>query len=686
MKTDSLTIFAGAFLLFLVQPLMARFILPWFGGSPSVWTACMLFFQAFLLAGYAYAHASARWLRPRQQVLLHMVLVAAALLFVPIMPGVRWKPAGEANPVGRILLLLTATIGLPYFVLAATSPLLQSWLHRAQPRESLYRLYAVSNVGSLLALVSYPFVFEPLFTRRMQANIWSCGLVIYAGLALACSRVVWRTGKPVLAARARAAGAGSAGPRPSAGVQALWLGLAACASVLLLGTTNKLCQNVAVVPFLWVSPLGLYLLSFILCFERAAWYQRTVFSLLLVPILSLLILSFDGGNGPLLWHISLYWAGLFVCCMVCHGELFRLRPAPRDLTLFYLMIAAGGALGGVLVAMVAPRVFKTYAELNWGLCLLGLLLAIVHAREGTVWKIHTRRCPLWPGIAIGTLALASVILVQSRRDARGGVVMSRNFFGTLRVQEVGANDPVLHGYSLKHGTIQHGAQFVDPVRAKIPLTYYGVESGVGLAMKYLPRAANRRIGLVGLGAGTLAAYGKPGDTFRFYEIDSAVHRIATQWFTYLKDSAAHVEVVLGDARLSLESEPDQAFDLLVLDAFSGDAPPLHLLTREAFATYLRHLKPDGVIAMHSSNTHVNFFPVMYGVIEYFNMSMALIPWEADPMPPGLTASDWILMSRNPAFLNSQPILSRSRKPSAPGSTTPVFWTDDDASLFKVFLR
>lgn len=683
MKTYAVTLFIGAFLLFQVQPLMAKFILPWFGGSPAVWTTCMLFFQVFLLVGYAYAHASTRWLKPRMQVGLHLALITLALLLLPIIPGAHWKPVDSTQPVWHILSLLTVTLGLPYVVLAATSPLMQSWFYLVQPSQSPYRFFSISNAGSLLALVSYPFLFEPLFSRKTQAVIWMWALVCHAIFSCACAWTVWK-------ASSNLPSAADAVPKPviershkPVMVRLLWLALAACASVLLLGTTNKLCQNVAVIPFLWVLPLSLYLVTFILCFERATWYRRKIFMPLLVAVFVVMCRELYQGDGPLLWQISLYCSALFICCMVCHGELFQLRPEPHELTLFYLVIAAGGALGGVCVALVAPVVFKSFAELNWSLCALGILLLIIHNQEKTAWIIRGRRWPAWPWIGIGTAVLAVMMFMQSRRDALGVVAMSRNFFGTLRVEEVCEDDPSLHGYMFKHGTINHGAQFLDPVKARVPITYFNEESGVGLAMKHLPRQAERKIGIVGLGVGTLAAYGRAGDTFRFYEIDPEVEQIAKQWFTYLKNSAAKVEVVLGDGRLTMEREPDQHYDLLVLDAFSGDAPPVHLLTIEAFETYLRHLKPEGVIAVNISNSHVNFYPVMHGMVEHFGMGMGMIPWGESPMTPGLNASDWLLMTRNRAFLTQAAIISRARRRADQDGKSPLYWTDDATSLVQI---
>ncbi len=682
MNAFALTIFSGAFLLFQVQPLMARYILPWFGGSPAVWTTCMLFFQFFLLIGYAYAHATTRWMRPGRQALFHLILVAGALLFLPVIPGTEWKPAASDDPTWRIMALLTATIGLPYLVLAGTSPLLQRWFSLTHPGQSPYRLYALSNAGSLLALITYPFVIEPLFTRGAQSAIWAGGLVCYALLAVACTLQLWRR-CPENSPESRPASEPANTQAPSGMIQILWLALSACASVVLLGTTNKLCQDVAVIPFLWVLPLSLYLLTFILCFERAAWYRRKWLTLLLIPVFVLMSQGAFTGNRPFLWQTVIYCGGLFVSCMVCHGEIYRLRPSPRYLTLFYLMIAAGGVSGGVFVTIIAPMVFRTYAELNWSLCLLGILVAFIHAREKTAWAIRNRAWPIWPLLGGGTALLAVLILLQSRESALGILSMSRNFYGTLQVEEVCEDEPSIHGYILRHGNINHGAQFADPVKARMPITYFNELSGVGLAMNHLPRQSDRRIGVVGLGAGTLAAYGKPGDTFRFYEIDPEVHRLANQWFSYLKNSSARVETVFGDGRLSLEREPSQQFDLLVLDAFSGDAPPMHLLTLEAFETYFRHLGPDGVIAINISNNHVDFFPVVRGIADHFQMGMAMIPWREDPLPRGFSSSLWVLMSRNRSFLNTPPILSRARVPSAAHSKSPIVWNDDYASLFKV---
>jgi hypothetical protein len=583
-------IFLGAFLLFLAQPIQARFILPWFGGGPGVWTACLLFFQCILLFGYAYAHASSRWLPIRTQALVHLAIIGLSLPFLPAIPATAWQPSSAADVIGRVVMLLAATVGLPAIALAATAPLLQGWftrvrrearedsLHESQGSFSPYRLYALSNAnaGSLGALVAYPFLVEPLLARQTQAWLWAAGFVAYAVAAAASAWQVWQAAPQELAASDGA----DTRPQPAIDITrvGLWFVLSFSGSALLAALTARLSQDVAIVPFLWVLPLAIYLLTFIICFERPEWYRRTAFTLVFAGAVVLLCWQLAVGERPIVELIAAYGSGLFVACMVCHGELHRLRPPVTRHTAFYLMIAAGGALGGAFVALVAPRLFATNGEVVATLCLIGLCLAFIHGRERTTIAAGGRRWSVWPMIGVATAALAAVTVVQSREAAEGILARSRNFHGTLRVEDVCPDDPELHGHRLMHGTINHGAQFVDSVKARMPLTYYTESSGVGLAIDNLTVPTGRRIGVVGLGVGTLAAYGRQGDIFRFYEIDPAVEPIARKWFTYLDSSIGTVEVVTGDGRLALEREANQHFDLLVLDAFSSDAIPIHLLT------------------------------------------------------------------------------------------------------------
>jgi len=704
-------IFLGAFLFFLVQPIEARFILPWFGGGPGVWTACLLFFQCSLLAGYAYAHACVCWLPPRMQAVVHLAVVACSLSFLPAIPAASWQPGPTDDATWRVVSLLTATVGLPAAVLAATTPLLQGWLGLCRRCEgetaswelsrrgsSPYRLYALSNAGSLAAVAAYPLLVEPLLGRRTQAWVWTAGLVVYAVATAAAAWQVWRASADTMIGRegiqqdgGEQADAATAARPPSWGLVdiGLWLMLAACGSALLATITSRLSQDVPVAPFLWMLPLAIYLCSFIICFDREAWYWRAPCTLAFAAAAALLCWRLTVGDRPAAEQLAVYGVGLFVACMVCHGELHRLRPSDRGHTAFYLAIAAGGAVGGAFVAVVAPRLFPGYGELVATLCLIGLCLTVIHGREQTMLPLRGRGWPAWPLIGAATAAVAVASFVQSRENEDGILARSRSFFGGLQVEDVCPDDPALHGHRLRHGSINHGAQFVDPVKARMPLGYYSEQSGVGLAIDNLAVPTGRRIGVVGLGVGTLAAYGRQGDIFRFYEIDPAVEPIARDWFTYLEGSIGAVELVTGDGRLALEREDNQHLDLLVLDAFTSDAVPMHLLTTEAFATYLRHLHPTGVIAVHASSHHLDLCRVMAGTVEHFlergtQLYMGFVPHPVgdEPLPPGVESSLWILLTRHRGFLE-QPVISRRCLRPPERSLRPVVWTDDHASLLGV---
>jgi len=550
----ALTIFTGAFLLFLVQPLIGKYILPWFGGTPGVWTTCMLFFQMVLLAGYAYAHFLSRWLQPRGQAAVHLGVLLASLAVLPIIPGDAWKPKPGDAPITHILLLLGATIGLPYFVVSTTGPLMQSWFARLNPGKSPYRLYALSNIGSLLALLAYPFLIEPNFARKLQALSWGWGLVAYVLFAAWCVRLVWVRG---FAAQTPADGhlaEEEPAEEPSLRRKFLWLALPACASALLLATTNKLTQDVAVIPFLWVLPLSLYLLTFILCFDANQWYWRPLFLPAMLACFGWLIYVLaninDVGIG---WQVPAFCLTLFVGCMVCHGELYALKPHPRWLTSFYLMISLGGAIGGFLVAVVAPHVFKSYAELAWSCGACAVLVWLVCLPNWRVpgfqwWRFHA-----WLAGSLVALAVCLAFYIQSRE--RDNVVeATRNFYGAMSVLEYGKETPGSRYLLLQHGRITHGFQLTDPDQRRRITSYYGEQSGVALAIRNFPRP-QKRIGVVGLGTGTTAAFGEKGDYVRIYEINEEVRRIATSHFTFIKDTQAvggKVDVIMGDARLSME--------------------------------------------------------------------------------------------------------------------------------------
>ena len=726
----------------------------------------MLFFQMLLLGGYAYAHFTSRWLKPRSQAILHLVLLVAALAFLPITPSDSWKPRGSENPTLHILALLGVSLGLPYFVLSSTGPLMQQWFSRENPGASPYRLYALSNVGSLLALLSYPFYFETHFTRKAQAMFWGWGLVVYSVCAGVCavrllkaknvegrgSSVEGGVLEPASASNPEASSDpphSSLYARPSILSYLLWLLLPACASALLLATTNKICQDVAVIPFLWVLPLALYLLTFIICFDSPRWYVRFPFTLTLIgALVGLYWVLTEGSDASIYKQVAIYCGGLFICCMVCHGELYRLKPHPSQLTAFYLMIAAGGALGGFLVAVVAPLIFTGYYELQWGMVFCGVLFVLVglvqkvEARDERYWHWLAGVLPLlafggmdwyvthlsgkfksvpksafislhivlwtalflvalwflrqrfrgfryWRPLAaiwlmLGVCALGMGLWIDVRGSRSEKIYTSRNFYGVLTVYEHRRDDPQEHHYLLQHGRITHGLQFIDAERAKWPTTYYGEGSGIGLAMRALP-AGKRRVGLVGLGTATLTAYGQSGDYMRIYEINPQVQRLATTRFKYATSCLGKVEVALGDARLSMERDPPQQFDLLALDAFSSDAIPVHLITKEAFDVYQRHLKTNGIVAVHISNHYLDLEPVVANLAKEFGYKMAIIDFDENDEEWWLYSSTWILLTRDQNLLD-QPAIQAATKKSKFSKRQVPLWTDDFTSLFQILKK
>ena len=684
----ALTVLVSAFLLFQVQPLISKFILPWFGGGPSVWTTCMLFFQLLLFGGYAYAHLLVLRLKPAAQVIVHVTLLVAALAVLPITPGEGWKPVTSDRPTASILVLLAACVGLPYFVLSSTGPLMQAWFRRSYPGRSPYRLYALSNAGSLAALLSYPFVFEPSLDLSTQARFWSWGFAVFALLCAICTWAVWQRRNVADVGAVDALASSTAGPslRPSFARRLSWLGLAACASIMLLATTNHLCQDVAVIPFLWVAPLSLYLFSFIVAFDHERWYHRRVFGIAaMVAILAVAsatwftVVAWQSGQSfDFYQQLFVYFSALFLICMICHGELARLRPDPAYLTSFYLIIAAGGAIGGILVTLVAPLVFSTFLEWQIGL-IISFLLAAVAAFVGEgpatagAWR--------WRA-AVAILLIVGVAVALGGYEMDPPIYQKRTFYGVLTVADSepkGEDMPPPHRV-LRNGTIIHGAQFKDPRKHDLPLSYYPPHSGVGKAIRYFQARGPVRVGAIGLGTGTIAAFMNKGDLMKFYEINPEVVNIAKTHFTFLEDCqkrGAQYQIALGDARLVLEREKPQNFDVLVVDAFSGDAIPTHLLTVEAFKIYLRHLKPDGVIAVHVSNRYIGLAPVAYALAEHYHLGSARI--ETMPVKKRLHyGTEWILISANQDFLKDLP------KPSAGDlKQAKPLWTDNMSNLFEL---
>lgn len=693
-------VFLSAFLLFQVQPLIGKCILPWFGGTPAVWTTCMLFFQVLLFGGYFYAHVLTRRCSPRLQAAVHALVLLCGVLALPIVPDAAWKPVGGEEPVLRIILLLAASVGLAFFALSATGPLLQRWFAQTRPGASPYRLYALSNVGSLLALVSYPFAIEPALAIGRQAELWSWGFVVFAGLCTACAWTMQRAAAGLPGGkRGKRPGAASrelapcsTPPRlatlssPRWSDRLLWFALALAASVMLLATTNQVCLDVAAVPFLWVLPLTLYLITFIVCFESDRWYTRRMFALALaVSMAGVCIVLMKGSGASLVAQVVIYFAAMFFCAMVCHGELAKLRPEPQHLTVFYLTVAAGGAAGGVFVGVVAPAVFPTYLELHLGMLGACLLALAVFFRDRRGRLFAGRPQWAWAVLPGAVVVLAGVLKAQADASLAASLAVTRNFYGVLRVDAAFPEDPARHQLRLKHGRILHGAQFVDEEKRQLPTAYYGRDSGVGCVLR---QPGAKHVGVVGLGVGTVAAYARPGDRYRFYEINPEVIRLAQRYFTYLRDCPAETEIVIGDARLSLEVEPPQNFDVLVLDAFSGDAIPVHLLTREAASVYRRHVKPDGILAVHISNLHFDLRPVVQGIAEEFGLACEAV-FSPDNDELATRGSLWALLCRDAARLAALPIDRASSRQLAAhhGMDGPaarrILWTDERNNLFEV---
>jgi SAM-dependent methyltransferase len=687
----ALTVFLSAFLLFQIQPMIAKVILPWFGGSAAVWTTCLVFFQVVLLLGYLYAHWIVRYVRPRARMLLHVGLLLISAISLPVMPKQSWKPLGTDQPTLRILALLLTTVGLPYFLLSTTGPLLQFWYterpHRdpgtSSPKSAAskplpYWLYSLSNAGSMLALISYPVLVEPLLRSRQQLLGWSSAYVIFAVL---CATVALRSryqeqpSPHGLTANRRL----EETARPGWRLHALWTALAACSSCLLLAVTNHLTQNVAAVPLLWLLPLTVYLMSFIVCFGARSWQWNRSF--LPLPALAIISMAYAFATGSedtsAKVLIGLFTAGLFVCCLFCHGELSRLKPDPRYLTSFYLMISLGGALGGSFVALFAPYAFRGHYELAIGIVLCAILALFLLYRDPRQrgWE------PAWLVLLGLTFGLSVYLGREVREWTRNARLVVRNFYGSLQVTDADDSDdsdtdgPVR---TLTNGTIMHGEQFLDAERRTRPTTYYGLSSGVGLAIRTSQSHPHLRVGAIGLGAGTLASYGRPGDSYQFYEINPLVIKVAHSQFTYLKDSKATVQVVLGDARLSLEREPKQSFDVLAVDAFSSDSIPVHLLTKEAFDLYFHHLKDDGVLAIHVSNRYVDLEPVVARAAAALGKEAMVVDSDEDESQ-ALAAASWVLVSGNHAFFQS-PLIEAQAKPVEKRARLRM-WTDDYSSLY-----
>lgn len=710
----SAAIFASAFLLFQVEPLITKMILPWFGGVAAVWTVCLVFFQVLLLAGYFYAHVLNTRFAPRKQAWIHAWVVGASLLALPILPKNSWKPTGPGGPAWHILALLSVTVGLPYFVLSSASPLLQAWYARAKPGVVPYRFYALSNAGSMLALLSYPVLVEPFVAGTHQAIGWS---VAFGLVAASCAALALRMTRDGGSFKTEA-GSGPApqSTAPTWGTKILWTALAACGSALLLAVTNHISENIASVPFLWIIPLSLYLLSFILCFDTTVWYQRDLFLRLLAVALGAMAYALEPSFAvlPMKVLIPVYCAGLWICCMFCHGELARLKPDSRHLTSFYLLIAFGGALGAVFVALLAPVILSAYYELPYALGACAVLVLVAQFRDPSRPFQGNRYAPARFILGGLVMALLASLIAGIRETKKEATLSIRNFYGVLQVIDYSGAEqdgptrgqgsgqtptsrtgmpeaqqmhmpmylsPYQTSYRrLVNGTISHGLQFLSPKLRDRPTSYYGEKSGIGVALRAIQKRGALRVGIVGLGAGTIAAYGRSGDRYTFYEINPLDVQIAEHEFSFLSDSKANINIISGDARLSLENEPAQNYDALAIDAFSSDSIPVHLLTREAFALYFRQLKPDGVLALHISNQYLNLQSVVEAAAVDAGKEAILVNND-DNQREGIYAASWILLGNPAGFYG------RRETEAAGAILLPAgrqrLWTDNYSSILKI---
>src|SRR5215472_1522541 len=712
----AIAIFLGSFLLFLVEPMAAKRLVPLLGGSAAVWTTCLVFFQVALLLGYLCAHWLATRLRQRAKSLIYTALLAACLAQAWYVLHAELH-ASTVHPVVSVFLVLGTLIGLPFVVLSATNPLLQAWYAGSFSRSSgsapgelvpPYRLFALSNFGSLLALVIYPWVVEPRLTLRAQGAAWLAGFAVFAAAGIA---IVWlrrnggrgsqaSTKNPTTETQrygekmqgetepsSKDLGAQAIAPLSNRD-RALWLFLAAGGSVLLCAMTNHLTQNIAAIPLLWVVPLTMYLLSFVIAFSRGQWMPhllRLQIPVLGVTVARMIMLGLTavalGALGyllddsrmdmPLKVSIPFYSAALLILCLFCHAELHRHRPSPNHATAFYLLIAAGGALGSILVGIMAPMIFRGSYELACGLALTAVLALAVTWKQGIGWRLF------WSAASIALVVLS---VMQVREDGRHAIARVRNFYGALRVTEEMQPPYPAFTRTLYHGTIQHGTQiFTDKLR-KTPTSYYAHDSGVGLALDGCCGERPRRVGVIGLGTGTLAAYGRPGDVFRFYDINPLVEPISRHLFTYLKESAATIAIVPGDTRVSMAHEPPQQYDVLVIDAFSSDAIPVHLITAQAVDLYRRHLQPGGIIAFHVSNHYLDLDPIVDQLARHAGMQAAFIVSD-DNDDTGEYSSDWVLVTSNREFL-ARPDVAEVIDP-IPARAGLRLWTDDYSSVLPI---
>ena len=690
MKVFKYSIFISAFLLFQVQPLIARYILPWYGGSASVWSTCLLFFQAGLLLGYGYSHALTKYFDLKNQFKIHIALLVLSLITLPIAPGEWLKPQDSDNPILGIISLLGITVGFPYIMVSTTGPLLQHWFSISFPKKSPYGLYALSNFGSLLGLITYPILVEPYLDLKTQTWIWSAGYLVFAIL---CGYTAYsvRKLKPVIKESVQI---------KSAKIEKLkwifWLLLSFMGTFMLLSISNKLTQDLVVVPFLWIIPLSLYLVSYIIAFGKPQWYNRKIFFISMLFILAMILkmeLQFEyvSRDKPIMSTIIWYCLGVFNVCMILHGELARLKPKENKLTFYYLMISVGGVLGGMMSNFIIPILFNGFWEVYIGFAGFVALITWVIMKGDLIKKSGSKR--LWFRVAAGITFIGIIFSFVRVQTAyyKNVIASSRNFYGVLRVADDDNKSDNWYR-KLMHGDIMHGGQFLKEEYKRLPVNYYGLRSGIGLALSQHPFRSDSvypgmKVGMIGLGVGCISVYGNEKDFFRYYEINPLVEDMARKYFTYIDDSKFKTEVIIGDGRTALERELKEKgshqFDVLAIDAFSGDMIPTHLLTREAIELYLKHLKDDGLLVFNITNKYLNIFSVLEGHSKTLNMPLYFFQQAPDQV--GLTLAYWGMLTNNEKFINQEEVKKNIVRFDSEAHPD-IFWTDDYSSILPLIWR
>ena len=690
MKVFKYSIFLSAFLLFQVQPMIARYILPWYGGSASVWSTCLLFFQAGLLLGYGYSHVLTKYFELKTQVKIHIALLVISFIVLPVTPGEWLKPQDSGNPVFGIITLLTITVGFPYLMVSTTGPLLQYWFSLSFPKKSPYSLYALSNFGSLLGLITYPILIEPFLNLKTQTLFWSAGYFLFA---IFCGYTAYsvRNIKQVI--------------KESVQIKSIknenynwifWLLLSFMGTFMLLSISNKLTQDLVVVPFLWIIPLSLYLVSFIVAFGNPKWYNRKLFFMSMVLILAMILkmeLQFEFVNRekPITATILWYCLGVFNVCLILHGELSRIKPKENKLTFYYLMISLGGVLGGMVCNFILPILFNGFWEVYFGFIGFVILITWLLLKNEHELKSGSKRLLFSSAAVIAIIGiLISFIRIYTAYN-KDVIASSRNFYGVLRVADDNKNSAFWFR-RLIHGDIMHGGQFIQKEYKRSPVSYYGPLSGVGLALTEHPSRTDSvkkgiKVGMIGLGVGCISIYGNEKDVFRYYEINPLVENMARKYFTYLDDSKFKTDVIIADGRTALEKElketGSQQFDVLAIDAFTGDMIPTHLLTKEAIELYLKHLKDDGILVFNITNKYLNIFSVLEGQSKTLNMPLYF--FQQAPDQSGLTLAYWALFTKNEKFISKESVKKSIVSFNSQGYPT-IFWTDDYSSILPLIWK